>query len=98
MQTGTMSASPRAVDENGNEVNGVGDQPNQHDILTGSDSTGLVPPGSAAAVTCNNWTSNDPANRTVVGHHDRLGGPERVVECRAQHRWLLARESRANGR
>ena len=66
---------PTAVDENGNEINGVGDQPNQHDILTGSDSTGRVPPGSAAAVTCNNWTSNDPANRTVVGHHDRLGGP-----------------------
>jgi hypothetical protein len=65
---------PTAVDENGNEVNGVGDQPNQHDILTGSDSTGRVPPGAANVVTCNNWTSNATTDRTVVGHHDRLGG------------------------
>lgn len=62
-----------ALDEKGNLVNGVGDTPNQHDIMTGSDSIGR------AFITtedrsCKNWTSADPADRTFVGHHDRLGG------------------------
>ena len=65
---------PTAVDENGDEVNGVGDQPNMHDILTGSDSMGRVATGAANVVTCNNWTSNAETDRTIVGHHDRLGG------------------------
>ena len=54
-------------------VNGVGDMPNQHDMLTGSDSTGRAVVGSAAVTTCNNWTSNGLGN-ALVGHHDRLGG------------------------
>lgn len=66
---------PTALDENGEEVNGVGDQPNQHDILTGSDSMGRVVPGNAAVTTCSNWTSNSADGRAMVGHHDRLGGP-----------------------
>ena len=65
---------PTAVDENGDEVNGVGDQPNMHDILTGSDSMGRAATGAANVVTCNNWTSNAETDRTIVGHHDRLGG------------------------
>ena len=64
---------PTALDERGNPVNGVGDQPNQHDILTGSDSHGRAPIGAPNTVTCDNWTSNG-AGRAVVGHHDRLGG------------------------
>lgn len=64
---------PFAVDQNGDLVNGVGDQPNQHDILTGSDSHGRALLGSAAMTTCNNWTSNGEGS-TMVGHHDRLGG------------------------
>jgi len=65
---------PTAVDQNGDEVNGVGDDPNQHDILTGSDSMGRVATGAANVTTCNNWTSNAETDRTIVGHHDRLGG------------------------
>ena len=64
---------PTAVDENGDEVNGVGDQPNQHDILTGSDSHGRALLGAANTTTCGNWTSNGEG-RAMVGHHDRLGG------------------------
>lgn len=64
---------PTALDENGNEVNGVGDQPNQHDILTGSDSVGRALLGNANVTTCSDWTSNDAGN-AMVGHHDRLGG------------------------
>ena len=63
-----------ALDENGEEVNGRGDQPNRHDILTGSDSMGRVAPGSAMTATCNNWTSSSDGS-AMVGHHDRLGGP-----------------------
>ena len=64
---------PTAIDENGERVNGVGDQPNQHDILTGSDSHGRALLGAANTTTCNNWTSNGEG-RAMVGHHDRLGG------------------------
>jgi hypothetical protein len=64
---------PTALNEKGEEVKGSGDTPNQHDILTGSDSTGRLVPGNAALTTCNNWTSNSTGN-AVVGHHDRLGG------------------------
>ena len=65
---------PTALTEKGAEVNGVGNTPNQHDILTGSDSMGRALPGAAQVTTCNNWTSGDDTSRTIVGHHDRLGG------------------------
>lgn len=66
---------PTALNEKGEQVNGVGDQPNQHDMLTGSDSTGRLVPGNAAMTTCANWTSSSSDDHTIVGHHDRLGGP-----------------------
>jgi hypothetical protein len=62
-----------ALNEKGQPVNGRGDTPNQHDILTGSDSFGRVLLGTAANTTCNNWTS-DSTGFTMVGHHDRSGG------------------------
>jgi hypothetical protein len=62
-----------ALNEKGLPVNGRGDTPNQHDILTGSDSHGRTVLGTAAATTCNNWTSN-AAGSAMVGHHDRSGG------------------------
>jgi hypothetical protein len=64
---------PTALNERGEPVNGAGDQPNQHDILTGSDSHGRALLGAANTTTCNNWTSNGEG-RAMVGHHDRLGG------------------------
>lgn len=62
-----------AFNEKGLPVNGRGDTPNQHDILTGSDSHGRTLLGSATATTCNNWSSNAAGN-AMVGHHDRSGG------------------------
>jgi hypothetical protein len=53
--------------EAGNPVNGRGDTPNMHDILTGSNAD-----GTAAADTCSDWTSNG-ADKGFVGHHDRIG-------------------------
>jgi len=65
---------PTALNEKGQEVKGVGDMPNEHDMLTGSDSHGRIPIGAAAVLTCNNWTSNADTDRALLGHHDRLGG------------------------
>jgi hypothetical protein len=64
---------PSATDENGQVINGVGDTPNRHDILTGSNSLGRAILGAANTTTCNNWTSN-AEGRAMLGHHDRLGG------------------------
>ena len=59
-----------AVDEKGAIVNGRGDTPNQHDILTGSTAAGM-----ATADHCNSWTSSAATGvRAQVGHHDRDGG------------------------
>ncbi|WP_299877883.1 hypothetical protein [uncultured Cocleimonas sp.] len=62
-----------ALDENGALVNGRGDKPNRHDILTGSmdDGTAFFPDDKDH--TCNNWTSSDKGS-AMVGHHDRHGG------------------------
>ena len=62
-----------ALDEKGNEVNGVGNMPNVHDMLTGSDSDGRAFIDGLDH-TCNNWTSNSETNRVMMGHHDRNGG------------------------
>ena len=65
---------PTALSEKGQEVKGVGDKPNEHDMLTGTDSHGRIAVGAAAVLTCNNWTSNGDTDRAILGHHDRLGG------------------------
>jgi hypothetical protein len=62
-----------ALDETGATINGRGDQPNQHDILTGSDSFGRAWPAGEDR-TCANWTSDSADARGWVGHHDRQGG------------------------
>ena len=59
-----------ALDENGNMIKGRGDDPNQHDILTGSNADGTL----AAGQTCNDWTSNGEGT-AMLGHADR-SGPE----------------------
>jgi hypothetical protein len=57
-----------ALSETGEEIAGRGDQPNRHDILTGSN-----PDGTAMAdMTCNDWTSNGEGS-AMLGHHDRMG-------------------------
>jgi hypothetical protein len=63
-----------AVTEKLDQVNGVGDTPNAHDILTGSRSDGTAF-DSGEDLTCGNWTSSG-SGRAQVGHHDRMGqGP-----------------------
>jgi hypothetical protein len=53
-------------------VNGVGDMPNQHDILTGSQPDGRAYTDGMDH-TCNNWTSNNMGS-AQLGHADKQGG------------------------
>jgi hypothetical protein len=57
-----------ALTEKGDQVNGRGDTPNMHDILTGSNADGTA----VADMTCGDWT-NSGAGAAFVGHHDRIG-------------------------
>lgn len=57
-----------ALTETGEMVKGRGDDPNQHDILTGSNADGTL----AAGMTCSDWTSNGDG-QAMVGHSDRMG-------------------------
>ena len=60
-----------ALSEKGDVINGRGDTPNRHDVLTGSQ-----PDGTAFAAgddrTCKNWTSSTQGSG-FVGHADRIG-------------------------
>jgi hypothetical protein len=61
-----------ALSEKGEPIKGVGDTPNQHDILTGSQTDGRAFTDGADH-TCGNWTSG-AAGTAQLGHHDRTGG------------------------
>ena len=58
--------------EKGATVNGRGDTPNMHDILTGSQADGTAFAGTDDR-TCGNWTKSSGAGAAMVGHHDRMG-------------------------
>jgi len=60
-----------ALTEKGTVVNGRGDTPNMHDVLTGSSPDGKSIAGDAD-MTCKNWTSST-AGAAMVGHSDRTG-------------------------
>jgi hypothetical protein len=61
-----------ALTEAGATVNGRGDQPNRHDILTGSQADGTAF-ASGEDRTCGNWTKSSSDGAAMVGHHDRMG-------------------------
>jgi hypothetical protein len=69
-----------AVTEKGEPVYGLGrpeGAPNEHDILTGSDSHGRPFPAGLNRnhdFTCNNWTSDSVDDHAMIGHHDRMSG------------------------
>ena len=60
-----------ALTERGEVVNGRGDTPNMHDILTGSQPDGRAI-GGGADTTCGNWTQSG-AGAAMLGHSDRTG-------------------------
>jgi hypothetical protein len=71
-----------ALTEKGTTVNGVGDKPNQHDILTGSQADGTLQMGDPP---CGNWTSAETTGAANVGHVDRQGGGAAATSWNAAH-------------
>ncbi|MEO3472038.1 hypothetical protein AAFN86_09245 [Roseomonas sp. CAU 1739] len=61
-----------ALNERGAVVNGGGDTPNTHDMLTGSQADGTAFSGSEDR-TCRNWTYGGADGSAMLGHHDRRG-------------------------
>jgi len=67
-------------------VNGRGDTPNTHDVITGSTLDGRVST-DAGDSTCKNWTSSGEG-AALAGHHDRQGGGVNPTS------WVFAHPSR----
>ncbi|MGH6790319.1 MAG: lectin [Pseudolabrys sp.] len=76
------------LSEKGEVINGRGDKPNRHDILTGS-----KPDGTAftddADHTCKNYTSSTQG-AVMLGHNDREG----LRDDEASHSWNSSHPSR----
>ena len=72
-----------SLTETGQEVNGRGDSPNMHDILSGSTQDGMAS-WEAGDTTCGNWTSNGDGS-ALVGHHDRQGGGPNPTSWNSAH-------------
>ena len=80
-----------ALTETGAVVNGRGDTPNQHDILTGSQPDGTAIAGAVDS-TCGNWTKNG-AGAAMLGHHDRTG----LDESAPAKSWNSSHQTRGCG-
>ncbi len=75
-----------ALTEKGTVVNGRGDTPNEHDILTGSQPDGTAFAGSDDH-TCGNWTKSGTDGSAMLGHVDRqgLGQPPASISWNSAH-------------
>jgi hypothetical protein len=83
-----MLTKQTALTEKGAVVNGRGDTPNMHDILTGSQPDGKsFPPGTD--MTCKNWTSSTSGS-AMLGHSDRTG----LTDEAASRSWNSGHPSR----
>lgn len=79
----TLLGKSTSLNERGQVVNGRGDTPNVHDILTGTQRDGTAfPPGTDR--TCSNWSSSGTGS-AQVGHHDRTGGGENPTSWNSAH-------------
>jgi hypothetical protein len=85
---GNKITKESGLTEKGTVVNGVGDTPNMHDMLTGSGVDGRALPNNVS-LTCNNWTSSN-FGAAMVGHVDRRGNADTVF----QHSWVSSHMSR----
>lgn len=68
-----------SISETGEIISGRGDEPNRHDILTGTDAQ-----GNATDSNCDDWTSSGDGSATV-GHHDRTGGGDDPTSWSSAH-------------
>lgn len=80
-----------ALSEKGDVVNGAGDQPNRHDVLTGSQADGTAFPAGEDR-TCKNWTSSTQGS-AMLGHHDRRG----LRDDEPSKSWNMSHPSRGPG-
>jgi hypothetical protein len=74
--------------EKGELVSGRGDAVNAHDILTGSDPSGMYST-AGGDTTCGNWTKSGEGS-AIVGHHDRAG----LKDSRHMKSWNSSHGSR----
>ena len=81
-RVGNAVSKISALSEKGDPIKAVGDTPNMHDMLTGSQPDGRAFTDGADH-TCNNWTSTAATGVAQLGHHDRTGGPN--VSCNSTH-------------
>src|SRR5437588_1847753 len=81
-----------ALNEKGEPINGRGDKPNMHDILTGSQPDGRTFSGDQD-MTCHNWTSSGEG-AAMLGHHDRQG----LRDDDASKSWNSSHQSRGECR
>jgi hypothetical protein len=72
-----------SLNEKGEMVNGRGDTPNMHDILTGSNLDGTAFTGEGYT-NCGNWTSSGEG-AARVGHHDKQGGGQNPNSWNSAH-------------
>ena len=70
---GNRISKSTALTDKGEMIKGFGDQPNEHDALTGTQPDGRAFTDSADH-TCKNWTSGSDGT-AMLGHVDRMGGP-----------------------
>lgn len=87
--TATNLTKQTALNEKGQPVNGRGDTPNQHDILTGSQADGTAF-GPGEDRTCGNYTQSGAEGVVMVGHHDRSG----LDDSAAAKSWNMSHTSR----
>jgi len=76
------------LSEKGEVINGRGDKPNRHDIITGSTADGTAFPADKD-MTCKNYTSSTQG-AVMLGHNDRQG----LDESDAAHSWNSSHPSR----
>lgn len=88
---GNKLTKQTALTEKGTPVNGRGDTPNMHDILTGSQPDGRAFPAGEDR-TCDNWTKSGEGS-AMLGHHDRMG----LRDDDASKSWNSSHPSRGCG-
>ena len=71
LHAGNALTKQSALSEKGEVINGRGDTPNRHDVLTGSQADGTAF-AAGDDRTCKNWTSSTQG-AAMVGHSDRIG-------------------------
>lgn len=72
------------INERGERINGQWNSSTevQHDIMTGSDSNGMLLIVPEMSTTCEDWTSNSMMPGPQVGHTDGMGPMMNIAEAR----------------